>query len=130
MSGFSSPNYTQTPNDLFDELLPEMGLAELKVVLCIVRHTFGYHKDEIKISIRSISRFTGLAIQSVLDGATQAEVHGLIERFQDNNKTTLWRAIVSVLPARTSRSTRENTRIWSTVFCFTANKPKSRKPIK
>jgi DnaD/phage-associated family protein len=104
MSAFQSPNYTQTPNDLFDELLPEMGLAELKVVMCIVRHTFGYHRDEVKLSIRAIARFTGLTANSVMEGARQAEDHGLIERYQDGNKTTLWRAAVSVVATETPAS--------------------------
>jgi hypothetical protein len=103
MSGFQSPNYTQTPNDLFDELLPDMGLAELKVVMCIVRHTFGYHKDEVKLSVRAIARFTGLTANSVMEGAKQAEAHGLIERHLDGNKTTTWTAIVSVVPTKTRR---------------------------
>src|SRR5690349_19405861 len=106
MSGFQSPNYTQTPNDLFDELLPDMGLAELKVVMCIVRHTFGYHKEEIKLSLRAIARFTGLTANSVMEGAKQAEDHGLIERDMDGNKTTVWRAVVSVVPTETRRITR------------------------
>jgi DnaD/phage-associated family protein len=105
MSGFQSPNYTQTPNDLFDKLLPEMGLAELKVVMCIVRHTFGYHRDEVKISIRTLARMTGLTVNSVMDGAGQAENHGMIERYIDGNKTTLWRAVVSVVPSKTRRLT-------------------------
>src|SRR3990172_512854 len=108
MSGFQSPNYTQTPNDLFDELLPDMGLAELKVVMCIVRHTFGYHREEIKISIRTMARFTGLTANSVMEGAKQAEDHGLIERYADGNKTTLWRAIVSVVPTKTRRRGRRD----------------------
>lgn len=106
MSPFQSPNYTQTPNDLFDELLPEMGLAELKVVMCIVRHTFGYHKDDVKLSIRKIARFTGLTAKSVMEGADAAEAHGLIERTTDGNKTTIWRAAVSVIPSSTPRITR------------------------
>jgi hypothetical protein len=111
MSGFQSPNYTQTPNDLFDTLLPDMGLAELKVVMCIVRHTFGFHKDKVKLSLRAISRFTGLTVKSVLEGAEQAEVHGLILRLQDGNKTTMWEAIVSVIPTTPPRDTRYNTRV-------------------
>lgn len=111
MSGFQSPNYTQTPNDLFDKLLPDMGLAELKVVLCIVRHTFGYHKDDVKMSIRAISRFTGLTAKSVMEGAIQAETHGLIERKLDGNKTTVWSATVSVIPTNTRRNTRYNAHV-------------------
>ena len=108
MSGFQSPNYTQTPNDLFDELLPDMGLAELKVIMCVVRHTFGYHRDEVKLSIRTIARFTGLTVNSVMEGARQAESHGLIERYIDGNKTTLWRAVVSVVPTKTRRLSRRD----------------------
>jgi phage replication O-like protein O len=111
MSGFQSPNYTQTPNDLFDQLLPDLGLAELKVVLCIVRHTFGYHKDNVKLSVRAIARFTGLTAKSVMEGAKQAEEHGLIERRMDGNKTTLWSAIVSVVPTTTRRNTKYNARV-------------------
>jgi DnaD/phage-associated family protein len=108
MNGFQSPNYTQTPNDLFDELLPEMGLAELKVMLCIVRYTFGYHREEAELSLRAIARFTGLTVKSVMEGATQGEAHGLIERYQDGQKTTKWRAIVTVIPSITPRSSRYN----------------------
>lgn len=106
MAPFQSPNYTQTPNDLFDELLPIMGLAELKVVLCVVRHTFGYHADEAKLSIRRIARMTGLSPKSVMDGSRQAEEHGLIELYTDGNKTTIWKASVSVLPSNTRRVTK------------------------
>jgi len=106
IGGFASPNYTQTPNDLFDELLPGMGLAELKVVLAIVRHTFGYHREEIRLSIRDLARFTGMTAKSVMEGAEQAESHRLIERYQNGNKTTLWRAVVSVIPSNTPRNTR------------------------
>ena len=111
MAGFQSPNYTQTPNDLFDELLPSLGLAELKVVLCVVRHTFGYHTDEVKLSIREIARFTGLTAKSVMDGAEQAEAHGLIERYQDGQKTTLWKAVVAVIPSNTRRDTKYHTSV-------------------
>lgn len=111
MSGFESPNYTQTPNDLFDSLLPEMGLAELKVVMCVVRNTFGFHREDVKLSIRTIARATGLTVNSVMDGATKAEAHGLLERMVDGNKTTTWRAIVSVVPAKTPRLTSRDTRV-------------------
>lgn len=111
MNGFQSPNYTQTPNDLFDELLPAMGLAELKVVMCIVRHTFGFHKDEANLSIRKIARFTGLTAKSVMEGAKQAEDHGLITRRMDGNKTTLWNAVVSVIPTTTRRDTKYHTSV-------------------
>ena len=48
--GFQSPNYTQVPDELFDELLPLLKEAELKVLLYIVRRTFGFKKERDPIS--------------------------------------------------------------------------------
>lgn len=42
--GFKSPNYTTVPDELFDILLPRLSGAELKVLLYIVRRTFGWKK--------------------------------------------------------------------------------------
>ena len=51
-AGFQSPNYTQVPDELFDVLLPDLTLAELKVLLYIIRRTFGFKKasDDIRLS--------------------------------------------------------------------------------
>jgi hypothetical protein len=48
--GFASPSYTQVPDELFDVLLPHLGEKELKVLLYIIRRTFGFKKDEDAIS--------------------------------------------------------------------------------
>lgn len=78
MKGFQSPNHTQTPNDLFDEYLPLMGEAELKVVMAIVRLTYGYQRSRVKASLSELRKATGLSKQGVLDGAHAAEKRGLI----------------------------------------------------
>lgn len=49
--GFRSPNYTQVPDELFDELLPELSGAELKALLYVIRRTFGFKKDSDNISL-------------------------------------------------------------------------------
>ena len=49
--GFRSPNYTQVPDELFDELLPELSGAELKVLLYVIRRTFGFKRDSDSISL-------------------------------------------------------------------------------
>ena len=48
--GFSHPNYTPVPDELFDELLADLGHAELKALLYIIRRTFGFKKDADSIS--------------------------------------------------------------------------------
>lgn len=77
-SGFQRPNYTQVPDALFDELLPDLSGAELKVLLYITRRTLGFRKHEDAISLTQIcsgitrhdgtviDRGTGLSRRSVV----------------------------------------------------------------
>lgn len=50
-SGFSSPNYTMVPDQLFDELLVDLSGAELKVLLYIIRRTYGFKRNSDAISL-------------------------------------------------------------------------------
>lgn len=84
---FQAPNYTQTPNDLFDEMLPEMGYAELKVTLAAIRLTLGWHRDRAKLSLKKMMSMTGLSRQAVLDGAQRAEKRGILSRSSDGGET-------------------------------------------
>jgi Bacteriophage replication protein O len=52
--GFYVPNSTQVPDTLFDELLSELSGAELKVVLYIIRRTFGFKRQSDTISINQL----------------------------------------------------------------------------
>ena len=65
--GFSSPKYTPCPDELFDILLPGLGHAELKVLLYIIRRTFGFKKDKDPISFSQF--LTGITTKdgTVLD---------------------------------------------------------------
>jgi hypothetical protein len=72
---FPAPNYTQVPNDLMDHWLPELNGAELKVLLYLVRRTFGFHRNSTEIGLRRIchgqpgrDRGTGLHLETVSDG--------------------------------------------------------------
>lgn len=69
-AGFHSPSYTQVPDDLFDQLLPDLTESELKVLLYIVRRTFGFKKRADAITLEQlcsgITRRTG----EVLDRGT------------------------------------------------------------
>jgi hypothetical protein len=53
--GFSAPHYTFFPDDLVDVLLPELTGAETKVLLYIIRRTFGFRKDADDISLSQIA---------------------------------------------------------------------------
>lgn len=75
------PNYTQAPNVLLDELLPDIGtLAELKVTLVIVRQTIGWHQDEQELSLAELEERTGLSRPSAIAGVKAGIERGTIER--------------------------------------------------
>lgn len=80
IGGFSAPNHTQTPNAIFDELLPLLGDAELRVVLAIVRATHGWHKARERVSISQLEERTGLSRQGVINGINAALERGIIDR--------------------------------------------------
>lgn len=80
------PNFTQTPNDLFDHWLPLLKEVELKVLLVILRKTFGWHKTRDRISLSQLEKLTGatqtniiIATKSLIEkGVITKEVSGSI----------------------------------------------------
>src|SRR5215207_5670692 len=82
--GFRSPNYTQVPDELFDELLPELSGAELKVLLYIIRRTFGFKRDEDSISL-----------SQMLNGLQARDGH-VLDRGAGVSKPTLLQALRSL----------------------------------
>jgi hypothetical protein len=89
---FTSPNYTQTPNELFDELMQDMGYAELKVTLAVIRLTFGFHREgyEIKATLSQMQQMTGLSRPAILAGAKAAEERGIVEKRFSETGELLW----------------------------------------
>ena len=86
-AGFDAPRYTQTPDVLFDELLPYLSEAELKVLLYIIRRTFGFKKEADAISISQMVYGIVKADGSRLDwgaGCSESSVkrgiRGLLEK--------------------------------------------------
>jgi|SRR5581483_11251200 len=85
--GFRGPNYTPVPDELFDHLLPDLTLAELRVLLYVMRRTFGFKKGSDRISKsqlesgivksdgRLLDRGTGLSRRAV-----RIAIHSLVEK--------------------------------------------------
>lgn len=90
MKGFRPPEYTMTPNKFFDELLPELGYAELKVLLCIFRQTFGWHRPTVKMSVRKIAKATGLSAHHTFDAGVALEARGLVRKVSTLGESTEW----------------------------------------
>jgi hypothetical protein len=90
--GYASPNYTPVPDQLFDEQLPDLSGAELKVLLYIMRRTFGFKKDRDTISLsqmlhgivtrdgRVLDRGTGLSKDSAVRALRSLATKGIILR--------------------------------------------------
>ncbi len=96
--GFCDPieNWSKLPHIFIDALPLIESLAELKVVLYILRHTWGYQETERRISLDEfahgrkkkgsgrIDNGTGLTIRSIRLGLDEAERHGFILRVKNN----------------------------------------------
>lgn len=91
---FQSPNYTQTPNDFFD-MLPDMGEAEMRVTLVMIRQTFGFHRGSFKLGVGKLAAAAGLSRQGALDGAAAAERRGTFRRVNPESiKEAEWELVV------------------------------------
>lgn len=86
--GFQSPNYTMVPDELFDELLPVLSGAELKVLLYIIRRTFGFKRDSDTISINQMLHGIKTRDGRVLDrgvGLTKKTLLAAIRSLEERN---------------------------------------------
>ncbi len=88
--GFSNPNGTIVPDDVFDVLMPQLTDPELRVLLYIIRRTFGFKRDRDDISLkqmvegirtrdgRVLDRGTGISKAGVARGLKGLQVKGVI----------------------------------------------------
>ncbi|MCK4958026.1 MAG: PadR family transcriptional regulator [Planctomycetes bacterium] len=90
--GFGTPkeNWSKLPHTLIAELPTIKSASELKVILYILRHTWGYHEIEKRISLdefahgrkkrggERLDNGTGMSIPSIRDGIKRAVEHGFI----------------------------------------------------
>ena len=99
--GFDGPkqNWSRLPNQLIDEMPNITSLAEMKVILYILRHTWGYGDESKRITIDEfvngrkrkdgtrIDSGCGIAENSVRSGLRKAEEHGYIwVKIDDSDK--------------------------------------------
>src|SRR5919199_5862205 len=77
--GYSKPNYTPVPDELFDEQLPDLSGAELKVLLYIIRRTFGFKKESDNISLSQLLKGITTKEGTLLDRGTGLSKKTLLE---------------------------------------------------
>jgi phage replication O-like protein O len=83
-----APNFTQTPNALCDDWLPLLGIAELKVLMVIMRKTFGWHKIRDRISLSQLEKLTGLGRKHILKAVKGLQEKNLILKIVEGEKGT------------------------------------------
>lgn len=97
--GFVLPTTTPVPDQFFDELLPKLSGAEVKVLLYICRRTFGFKKSSDTISLsqlvsgirtkdgRTLDRGTHLGKASVARALKSLEEKNIIRRTRRRSDT-------------------------------------------
>ncbi len=97
-AGFSTPNTTAVPDDFFDVLAPNLSEAELRVLIYIIRRTFGFKKDSDTISLKQmvegiitrdgkvLDRGTGMSRPGVTRGVKGLEAKGIIVRTHNSSR--------------------------------------------
>lgn len=100
--GFNEPtqNWSKLPHQIIENLSLIKSLGELKIILYILRHTWGYHDTEKKITIDEfingrkqkkdgeivrIDSGTGMSRNAVRAGIKSAIDHGFIEVHEDSS---------------------------------------------
>ena len=78
MSNPFIPNTSAIPNILFDVWMNKLSPAEFKVLMCVARKTYGWHKHIDTISLQQIENCTGLSRKGVIKTIEALIGHGLI----------------------------------------------------
>jgi hypothetical protein len=85
--GFPEPNFTPVPDAFFDVLLPYLSDAEVRVLLYLIRRTYGFKKRSDAVSLSQITHGITKADGTILDrgagisrGGAQRALTGLIAK--------------------------------------------------
>lgn len=81
-----APNYTQIPNIVFDHWMAILKPAAFKVLICMCRKIFGWHKTNDAISKNQIMKVTGLSKNSVQAAIEELENYSLLRKFRHKNE--------------------------------------------
>lgn len=77
-AGFEDPNYTNVPDSFFDVLLPLLTDVEIRVLLYIIRRTYGFKKAADQVSLSQITDGITTREGRVLDGGAGVSKGGAI----------------------------------------------------
>ena len=72
--------YTKVENFLINYLMTVSKTSQIKILLCVVRFTKGFHREKTELSSSFIARFTGLTRRTVVKELAELEKMGIIKR--------------------------------------------------
>jgi Bacteriophage replication protein O len=81
-AGFQYPTTTPVPDEVFDVLAPQLSEAELRVLLYIIRRTFGFKKQKDPISLTQLVEGIKTKDGNVLDLGTGMSRRGVMKGCQ------------------------------------------------
>ena len=136
-SGFAFPTTTPVPDQLFDELLHRLSGAELKVLMYIIRRTFGFKKQSDDISLAQLVKGIRTKDGKIFDLCSKArlekllaigvlafviaygfdDIISLMSHSYDLLISTLW---ISVFFCFFKKDTKKESAIFSVIFGFVA----------
>ncbi len=92
-----APNYTQSPNVFYDEIFKTLKEGELRVILVVIRQTFGWHKSFDRISLGQLADKTGMERKSVCRSLNSLMEKGLIQKrkFGDAGKEVCYYSLIT-----------------------------------
>ena len=76
------PNTAAIPNVLFDYWMNKLSPAEFKVLMCIARKTYGFHKGVDRISLAQIRKMTGLSVKGIIQNIETLIGHKLVNKLK------------------------------------------------
>jgi len=88
MSKLLIPNTTQVPNVILDEVIPKLTSSPVRVLLAIIRLTYGFQKSSDRISQRSLAKKTGLSRRNVIKGVKALD--GIIQIIPGKKGLKTW----------------------------------------
>jgi phage replication O-like protein O len=80
------PNFTKIPNLILDQIMPELSKAELKILLCICRKTYGWQKERDRISRSQFKEMTKLGKNNIEVALKSLKEMGIITKTESANK--------------------------------------------
>ena len=72
--------YTQVENSLISYLMTVNKASQIKIMLCIIRFTSGFHREKTELSASFIAKFTGLTRRTVIKELSELEKMRIIKR--------------------------------------------------